>query len=137
MTQYSKMPPHNIVRDWNKAQGFTSSQDSTHQIIRDLDIRLVSIQNSSTRPIGIAITNYSLGPDPPIKMFIGPGQTRDLGINSYGSYPQFLWLFDSVTKAIAGKVFCIKNDANWFVLREGLNEFWVQSFRTGTYSAQK
>lgn len=137
MSFYSKLPPHNIVRDWNKAQGFTSAQDAIHQPIRDIDIRRISLQNSATRPIGLSITNYDVGPDPPIKLFLGPGETRDVGINSYGSYPQFLWLFDAVTKQISGSAYPIRNDANEFVLRDGINKLWVQAFRTGTYSAQK
>lgn len=137
MALYSKLPPHNIVRDWEMAQGVGSAKDLAHQIIRDYHIRNVCIQNSAVRPIGVAITNYYSGPEPPIKFTLDAGQLRYLGINSHGSYPQFLWLFDAVSKRRTGTPAILRNDANEFVIRDGLNEQWVQPFKTGVVSAQK
>lgn len=134
---YSKMPAHNIVRDWEMAQGVSSAKDLTHQNIRDYNIRSVCVQNSATRPIGIAITNYYSGPDPPVKLTLQAGQLKYIGINSHGSYPQYLWLFDAISGKRTGTPAIFRNDANEFVIRDGLNEQWVQPFRTGVVSAQK
>jgi hypothetical protein len=137
MSIYSKLPAHNIVRDWEKAQGVSSAKDLTHQIIRDYNIRNVCIQNSATRPVGIAITNYYTGPTPPIKLTLPAGQLKYIGINSHGSYPQYLWLFDSISEQQTGTPAILRNDANEFVIRDGLNKMWVQPFKTGVVSAQK
>lgn len=137
MALYSKLPAHNIVRDWEMAQGVGSAKDLTHQVIRDYNIRSVCIQNSATRPVGIAITNYYTGPDPPIKLTLDAGQLKYIGINSHGSYPQFLWLFDHISQKRTGTPAILRNDANEFVIRDGLNEQWVQPFKTGVVSAQK
>lgn len=134
---YSKMPMFNIVRDWEMAQGVHAAQDLTYQIIRDPNIRPISIQNSATRSVGVSIVGYLDGPTPPIKFFLGAGEIRHIGVNPYGSYPQFIWLYDAESRGVISKPAIIRNDANQFVIRDGLNMWWIQPFRTGTYSAQK
>lgn len=130
------MPVHNIVRDYNKAQGTTHPTDLSYQIIRDTGLRYVNVQNSSVRGIGCAVTTYSSGPTPPILFTLGPGEIKHLGINSQGGPPQFLWLLDLQTKLPVGENVILKSNSNDFVLRDGLNKWYVQTF-ISSYSAAK
>lgn len=131
------MSAFNITRDWEKAQGVSSAQDLTTRIIRDYNIRRISIQNSATRPFGVAITGYYDGPTPDISFYLAAGEIKFLGVNSLGSYPQFIWVFDYNTKQRTNVPTIIRNDASDFVIRDGLNNTWIQAFKTGGVSASK
>ena len=56
----------NYVRDYNKAQGTVNPTDLSYQIIRDINLRYITVQNSSLNPAGISITPYISGPTPKI-----------------------------------------------------------------------
>ncbi len=130
------MPVHNIVRDYNKAQGTTHPTDLSYQIIRDTGLRYVNVQNSSVRPIGCAITTYSSGPTPPILFSLGPGEIKHIGINSHGGPPQFIWILDLQTKLLVGEITMIRSNSNSLVLRDGLNKWYVHFFAS-SFSASK
>ena len=128
---------YNIVRDWNKAQGMTHYTDEHIQIKRDIGIRLISLQNSGLRPVGVAITTYWCGQTPKIQFVMGGGEIKNIGINPYGGPMQFLHLLDLETHRPVGTPYAFRTDSNWFVLRDGLNKYYIHSFKTGAFSAQK
>ena len=134
MSMYSAQPDHNIVRDYDKAQGTTHPTDLSYQIIRDYGIRYITIQNSATRPVAFAITPYLSGPTPPILATLAAGEIKHLGINSQGGPPQYIWILDVQTKMPVGAPTCLRRDANDFVLRDGMNKWWVQFFKRPSYS---
>ena len=127
--------PPNIVRWWNKAQGITHPTDLSNQIYRDYNIRHVSVENSAMRPVGISVTSYASGPIPSIRKTLAAGESVDLGINSQGQSAQFLWLLDVQTGQPLGKPAIFERTANQFVIRDGLNKWFVQKFRRPSYSA--
>lgn len=137
MSAYSSQPNHNIVRDWNKAQGTTHPSDLAYQIPRDIGIRYITVQNSSVRPIGAAITTYSSGQVPPILFTLAPGEIKHLGINSHGDVIQFIWMIDLQTKLPVGEVTAIRSNAQDLVLRDGLNKWFVHFFARPSFSASK
>lgn len=132
---YSAQPNHSLVRNWNQSQGVTHPTDLSYQIIRDYGLRYVSIQNSSTRPIGVAVMSYMSGPVPPILFTLAAGEIRPLGINSHGGPPQYLWLLDVQTQQPVGTPTILASDGQDFVLRDGVNKWWVQKFKRASYSA--
>ena len=128
----------NIVRDWNMAQGFSHATDEHIQIRRDINIRHVSVENSSQRPIGIAITTFYGGPIdsvPKLQFILGPGEVKDIGINSIGSPMQFINPLDPVNGKRVGKPYPFQTDSQQFVLRDGTENWFVQAFKRGVYTA--
>lgn len=130
MNPYDKhrTPKYNIVRDYNKAQGVYHPSDLSTQILRDYHIRYMSVQNSSPRPIGIAITNYADGPIPPIRFSLAGGEIKHIGINSRGGPSQTVWIIDLQTEKPVGTPHTIRSNQNAIVLRDGINKWWVDSF---------
>lgn len=125
----------NIVRDYNKAQGITHPGDLSYQIIRDYHIRHVSIENSGTRPIGVAITPYINGPIPKIRFTLDAGEIKHVGINSQGGPAQMIWMLDPQSGKPVNHPECLRRDANSFVLRDGLNKWYIQFFKFPSYHA--
>lgn len=132
----NRLPP-GMVRDYNVAQGVTHPSDLTNQIIRDYNIRYVTVENSSTsRVVGISIANsYERDPVPPIKFSLAPGEIRHIGINSIGEQMQYIHIIDLKTKNHLGEPYPFRTDANQFVLREGINKWNVSAFRRPSYNA--
>lgn len=119
----------NIVRDWNKLQGFTSPTDTHIQIKRDLNSRYVTLENSSQRPVGIAITTYYGDPLPKLQFILDGGEVKNIGINPIGSAMQFIHILDPVNGERIGSCTSFRTDCNQFVLRDGLNGWFVQCFQ--------
>jgi len=134
---YTSQPLHNIRRSWNEQQGFTHPTDSHVQILRDYNSRYITVQNSATRPIGVAITPYLSGPTPNILFTADAGEIKHLGINSHGGPPQYIWLLDVQTKMPTMPPTLIRSNANDLVLRDGINKWSVQFFRRPSYAAAK
>jgi hypothetical protein len=125
---------YNIVRDWNLAQGFGDPSDELVYIKRDLDIRHVTIENSGERVIGIAVATYSRGgPIPKANFLLRGGATKDLGINTIGGPMQYIWLLDPVSGKVVGEATPFRTDCNQFVVRDGLNLWWIQAFKSRGY----
>lgn len=121
---------YNIVRDWEKLQGYTDISDEYIQTRRDLNSRCVSIQNSAYRPIAVAIaTYYDTPPIPNINFYLAPGQIRNVGINTPDGPLQYIHLLDPVTKKPVCWPSPLANDAQQFVIRDGLNSWYVQHFK--------
>jgi len=134
---YTSFPKYSRVVDYNKIQGCTHPTDLSYQILRDPNVRLISVQNSGTRPVGIAIMSYLSGPNPPILFSLAGGEIKQLGINSQGGPPQYIHLLDLETKKLVGAPTILRRDANDFVLRDGVNKWWVQPFSHPSYAAAK
>jgi len=125
---------YNIVRDWNLAQGFGDPSDEIVYIKRDLDLRHVTVENSSGRAISIAVATYPWGgPIPAPNFTLRGGEIKDLGINTIGGPMQYIWPLDPVTKKPVGNATPFRTDCNQFVLRDGVNLWWVQAFQAAGY----
>lgn len=128
---------YNIVRDYNKLQGTTHPSDLSYQILRDYNNRYVTVENSSTRPIGIAITPYPSGPVPPILFVLQGGEIKHLGINTRGGPMQYIWMLDVQTNKLAGEPAPFRTNGNQFVLRDGINKWFVQVYRRASFAPAK
>jgi hypothetical protein len=130
----------NIVRDWDKAQGFTHCTDEHIQIRRDVDIRHITVENSSERPIGIAITTYYGDPEPgvnpKITFILQGGEMKDVGINSFGSDMQYIHILDPINGKRVGKCTALRTDSNQIVLRDGLQNWFVHFFQRTTFRSR-
>jgi hypothetical protein len=124
----------NIVRDWNKLQGFSSATDEHIMIRRDINVRHVSIENSSERPVGVAITTYMGGPLPPRQFILQGGEVKDIGINSIGQAMQYIHLLDLETKLHVGMPQPLRTDCQSFVLRDGLNGWFIHNFKKSCFT---
>ncbi len=128
-------PPQNHVLDYNRLQGTNNPTDLTHQVLRDINYRYVTIQNSSYRPVGVGITTYYTGTVPEIRFIVQPQIIRYLGINSQGGPAQFLWPLDPESGQPVGSPEVLSAHANDFVLRDGINGWNVQNFSRPSYRA--
>jgi hypothetical protein len=124
---------YNIVRDWNKAQGMTHPSDEHIQIRRDLDIRRIAVENSSERSISIAIMPYYDGPVPNAQFTLKGGEIKNVGVNLFDGPMQYIHILDPITKKPVGHPYALRHDANSFVLRDGVNLWFIQSFKTYGY----
>lgn len=124
-----------IVRDFNRLQGMTSPTDTHVQILRTVDYRYVSLENSGDVPVGIAITTYVGEPVPKRRFVLGAGEVKGVSINSIGEALQYIWILDLETGEPLGKTTALKTDSNSFVLRKGLSLWWVQFFHFPSYAS--
>jgi len=123
-----------ICRDWRMAQGFTDVSDEITCLRRDIDIRHVAIENSSPdNAIGVGVTVYYEGPIPKPNFRLIPGERKDIGINSIGEPMQYLWILDLKSGKPVGPPTAFRTDCNQFVLRQGLQKWFVHTFQTAGY----
>jgi hypothetical protein len=128
---------NDIVRDWDRLQGYTNMSDEHIQIRRDVNVRLVTVENSGMREVGVAITTYYGDPLPRLQFVLQPGEVKSLGINSIGSPMQYIHLLDPVNGLRVGHCTSFRTDANQFVLRDGLNGWTSQAFQRTGFRAAK
>ena len=129
-------PPRNTLVDWNKIQGYTHATDSHVQPRRDLNTRYITIENSSERPVSFAITTYCCEGPLPVKQYtLVGGQIISVGINPPGEAQQYIYIIDPVTGAKIGLQTALRTDCNSFVLRDGLQGWFVQFFKRAEYRA--
>lgn len=130
----------NAVLDYNKLQGTTHPSDLMNRPPRDINFRYITIQNSSYRPIGIAITNrgfeFYYEPAPEIRFVLKGREIRHVGINNQGGPDQFLWMIDPESKKPVGNPRILDRYTNDFVLRDGGNMWYVDRFRRPSYFPQ-
>lgn len=124
----------NVVRDYNIAQGTSHPSDLIHQIIRDYNIRYVTVENSSTEPIGVSVSDKA-DVTPHIKFTLVGGEIKHIGINTMGGPMQFIHIIDLESRKPVGSPYPFRTDANQFVLRHGINKWFVQPFKRGSYRA--
>jgi hypothetical protein len=125
---------YNIVRDWEKLQGYTDVSDEIIQIRRDLNSRHVSIENSGQRPVSIAIASYyDCPPTPNINFTLQAGEVKNIGVNTMDGPIQYIHMLDPVTKKHVGSPYPLHHNIQSFVLRDGLNKWFVQGFQTAGF----
>jgi hypothetical protein len=133
-----------VVLDYNVLQGVTHPADLTVQPIRNYNFRYVTIENSSPDEyMGISIMDsFDRTPTPPVKFILAPGEIRHIGINTIGEQIQWLHMLDIIKNpkgetiiVHAGDPYAFRTDANSFVLRDGINKWWVQAFHRPSYNA--
>jgi hypothetical protein len=124
---------YNIVRDWNKLQGMTHPSDEHIQIRRDIDTRRISVENSSERLISISVMPYYDGPIPTAQFTLRGGEIKNVAVNNVDGPMQYLHLLDPVTKKIVGRCCPLRTDCNSFVLRDGINMWFAQAYKTYGY----
>ena len=125
----------NAVYDWNRLQGVHNGADLHHQILRDIDHRHITIENSSEHNVGIAITTYMFGDTPAVHFVSPPGDVRHIGINSHGDTTQYMWVLHPVTGKKLGPPQVLDRMSNEFVVRYGMNVVFVQKYYRPSYSA--
>lgn len=123
----------NNVRDYNKLQGTKNPADLCVQIIRDINYKYITIENSSNRDIGVNINLDCCTPSSNILFVCSSGEVRHLGVNTNDSPTQFIHLIDLQTKKPVSDPKSIQSGANQYVLRDGINKWWVQPFYRSTY----
>lgn len=133
ISQFYPENEYSKVRDWNKLQGMSDPSDEIVQIRRDLNHRYVTIENSSSNPVGIAITTYYCGDTPKMNFVIKGGEIKNLGINTVDGPMQFIHFISPDTKKVVGSPTSFRTDANQFVLRQGMSGWFVQAFYRATY----
>ena len=121
----------NKVWDWNKAQGYEFAGDFFPR--RDINCRRISIENSGTNPIKCAVMLYQFGPIPPVQLTLDGGEVRYFGINPPDEESQFLWLLDIQSEKPVATPYILANNGQQFVIREGINKWWVQKFHKATF----
>lgn len=130
MEWYQPENAYNIVRDWNKAQGLSHPTDEVNRVRRDINVRYVSIENSSRDSyVGVAIESSMCGgPDPAIKFVLAPGEVRAIAINTHGGPAQYITPLNPSTGKRIGTTTVLSTNASQFVLREGMNEWFTHKF---------
>jgi hypothetical protein len=127
-------PLQNTVRDYNMLQGTYHPSDLSYMVLRDVNTKSITVENgSSTKNIGIAITTMSDGPLPTIQRILQPQETLHLGINQPEQAQQYLWLLDPQTKLPVGHASVLLHNANQFVLRDGVNKWFVSKYHQVGY----
>jgi hypothetical protein len=109
---------------------------------RDINFRYIAIENSSYREIGCAISERGLEfsvdryPPPEINFILKGREIRHLGINNQGGPDQWLWLIDPVSKKPVGTPRILARHSNSFVLRDGLNKWFITYFKRASFFPQ-
>ena len=124
-------PDRSKVWDWNKTQGYEFAGDFNPR--RDINCRRVSIENSGDNPVLGAVVLYNIGPTPPVQFALGAKEVRYFGINPPDEEPQYLWLLDVQSKKPVSTPCILATNGQQFVIREGLNKWWVQKFHKATF----
>ncbi len=125
----------NIVRDFNQVQGTYHPGELAYRPPRDINVRHITLENSSPRHIDVAIVPYLSGPTPPRRFVVRGGEIKHIAINSQGGPDQALWLLDVKTGKSISEPTLLHRHVNSFVLRDGVNKWWVQFFKRPSFHA--
>lgn len=127
---------YNVVREYNVVQGTSHPSDLSTQILRDINVRYVTVENSSPQPIVVAISeDYHIDQIPPKNFLLAGGQIRHIGINTIGEPMQYIHILDYQNGNRVGDPYAFRTDANQFVLRRGINKWFVQAYKRPSYRA--
>lgn len=133
--QRPKEENYNVVYDYNKLQGYTHPSDSSIQIPRNIDARYISVENSSTDEVGVAITTGGCCDwfIPKLQFRMLGGENKFLGVNTHGGPLQYIHLLDPQTGKPVSKSCPVSSDANQYVLRKGINGWFTQRYKSNGY----
>lgn len=126
---------HNVVVDFNKLQGVAHPADLFY-IPRSLNSRYITVENGSCKYVSIVIdTNVNQTNEVKNEMMftLRPLETKFLGINASGEQAQFIHIYNPQTKKLIGDPEILGRDTNSFVIREGINKYWIQRFSRPGY----
>jgi hypothetical protein len=143
MDRYKSLSSKNTVKDYNVVQGTSHPSDLMVYPHRDYNFRYVTVENSSKDSnIGVCISESfdlfsrdgsEINTNP--SFYLSPGGQRHLSINSIGERMQYIHLIDTVTSLHVGSPHPFITSANSFVLREGMNGWFVQDYYRPSYRA--
>lgn len=124
----------NIVKDWNKVQGYTDATDEHQLIRRNINYRYVSIENATKANIGFSIEKSMTVKSQP-RFVLPPKGIKDLAVNEYNNtYDygiQYIRLFDGDREI--GHPCPLTTDANEFVIRESKGHAFVHKYHRPVY----
>jgi hypothetical protein len=134
----------NTTRDFLSTQGYNRPErigPPAH-----VDWRSVYIDNGSETPLNIGIGTSPFDPPDRILFRLQPEQGRWVEINSYGGSPQYLWPFFTDAGSCgthgsqgeclaAGPPRILANNANSFVIKQGVTGVNIITFQYPTFSA--
>ena len=130
----ANIPGRNIAVDWEKLQGMYNAADEVHQIRRTLNARHIRIDNGSETPVRVAISTSLTDFEDSVIFDLHPLETRDIGINTSQLADQFLHILSPENSSVIGFAKPLHTGAEIFVLREGLNGWFTQTFRSAGVS---
>lgn len=123
----------NRVRNYETLQGYSHASDSHVNPVRDINHRYITLENGSDNShIGVAVRTTTNGQHT-TDFTLKPLEIKHLAINTHGDVPQYIYLIDPDTGKYRSQQTCIRRDANQLVLREGINNWFVQFFHRATY----
>jgi hypothetical protein len=155
--------PVNVVVDWLKLQNFSDPGEEAYVQRRNLNTRKIELQHSGTKPVLIKITSdpktvvswselslpwsprFPRGMDyqtpngktfPGTKFILQPGTSRFLAINSYDGPIQYMHILDPISENSIGLPMETRHNAQIFVLREGIQGYFFQTFGSTGYEAK-
>jgi hypothetical protein len=134
----------NTTRDFLSTMGYNRPERISPPA--HVDWRSVYIDNGSDTPLNIAIGTSPFEPPDKIQFRLQPEEGRWVLINSYGGSPQYLWPFYTSPESCgprdshgiclaAGRPRILANNANSFVLKQGVVGINIITFQYPTFSA--
>ena len=132
---YTPYTDPNIVKDWRVIQGVTSGTDLGQGWQPwNIHVRGITIENGSDTPVIVVINNDINNPHKDGRSFYLEGkELKEVGINSQGGTAQFIHLFDYKTKWAVSEPTILDRTTNSFVLRNGLNKWFVHRYHRPSY----
>ena len=120
----------NKRKNYPKLEAVVNPADLSYQIKRDINVRYITVENSSTKnPIGVYLgLSEQTVANPKIDFILQPGQIMHLGVNPMNTVDQFIHLVNPETWKECGPSMVLRHNANQFVLRDGVNMWYVAPF---------
>lgn len=117
-----------MFRNWNLLQGYGDVSDEIVYTRRDINSRKISIENSGYSEVLFTISPYydKIGVN---YKKLKPHEVFYAAVNTVDDEPQYIFLISTKDKKVIGGPFQIRSDANQYVIRQGLNKWYIQPFQ--------
>lgn len=122
----------NLVKDYNLYQGVYHPSDS-HVARRSLNVRRVLIENTGSLEVSVRISSTMYGRK--TNFSLGPGEGKFIGINPIGEGPQYITIHHPLTGERVSNPTPLSRDSNQFVIREGMNNYFIHKFYSASLNA--
>lgn len=122
---------YNKVKNYELLQGVVHPTD--HGVRRDLSSKRISVENSGDRPISVRISADFYGDE--MNFTLRGGETKFVAINAVGDGAQYITLHHPITKERLSKPTVLSRESNQFVLRDGINNWFVHKFHMALFNA--